>query len=140
MPYAIWSDMFSIKMPFIDNQHRKLLEIVNDFYAAIIYNMDKKDLFKILNSLIQYAETHFRDEEKIMEIAGYPPENTEEHKKIHEQMVNDIFNLHQELIQSEEKTIYELEIFLNNWLVQHILNEDKKLQPYCEKLQDFQGL
>jgi hemerythrin len=137
MTYVVWSDMFSVRMPYIDNQHKKLLEIANDFHAALKDNKDRKSLFEILNSLIHYTEEHFRDEEEIMEMAGFPAVDMESHKKIHEQLVRDIFGLHQGFTNSEEKTTHELEIFLNNWLVQHILLEDKKYEPYCENLTDY---
>lgn len=114
MPYVVWSDMFSINMPFIDNQHKKLINIVNDFHEAIHKNKGEESLFKILNALIKYAEQHFQDEERVMEFSGYPLDKKNEHKKIHEQLVMDIFRLQQEYNQSEEKTIYNLELFLNS--------------------------
>lgn len=130
--------MFSVNMPFIDNQHKKLLDIANDCHKAINDNKAKESIFLILNSLIKYAEQHFRDEEKVMKIAGYPSEKIDEHIRIHEQLVTEIFNLHQEYRQSEEKTIHELELFLNNWLIKHILTMDKEFAPYCKDIQDIE--
>ncbi len=138
MAYALWCDMFSIKVPFIDNQHKKLLNIANDFHKARNENRGKESLFEILNSLIRYAEQHFRDEERLMEAAGYPPDDIKEHKRIHEQLINDIFRLHQDFSQSAEKTVYEMEMFLNSWLIQHILITDKKLELYCRDIQYFE--
>ncbi len=138
MAYALWCDMFSIKVPFIDNQHKKLLNIANDFHKALNENRGKESLFEILNSLIRYAEQHFRDEERLMEAAGYPPDDIKEHKRIHEQLINDIFRLHQDFSQSAEKTVYEMEMFLNSWLIQHILITDKKLELYCRDIQYFE--
>jgi len=137
MSYVVWSDMFSVKMPYIDNQHKKLFEIANDFHTALEDNKGKEFLFEILNSLIHYTEEHFRDEEEIMEMAGYPAVDIESHKKNHEQLVRDIFGLHQGFTNSEEKTTHELEIFLNNWIIQHILLEDKKYGPFCANLTDY---
>lgn len=137
MTYVAWSDMFSVRIPYIDNQHKQLLETANDFHAAFKGDKDKNFLFEILNALIHYTEEHFRDEEELMEKAGYPAVDIKSHKKIHEQLVRDIFELHQGFMNSEEKTAHELEIFLNNWLVQHILLEDKKYEPFCENLTGF---
>jgi len=130
--------MFSINMPYIDNQHKKLLDIANDFHKAVYENKGGESLFKILNALIKYADQHFRDEEKVMEAADYPHDKTVEHKKIHEQLIMDIFRLQQECNQSAEKTIYELELFLNSWLINHILTTDKQLAPYCKNIQELQ--
>ena len=137
MAYVIWCDMFSINVPYIDNQHRKLIEIANNFHAALKEKKTEKNLFQTLNSLIRYAEKHFRDEEKLMEEAKYPSENFQEHKRIHEKLVEDIFELQQKFTESGAKSVYEIEVFINNWLIKHILYEDKKLQPFCELLRNF---
>ena len=90
MAYVIWCEMFSVNVPYIDNQHRKLLEIINDFHAALKEKKAENIVFQTLNSLISYAEKHFQDEEKLMEEAKYPPDDFKEHKKIHEKMGNSL--------------------------------------------------
>lgn len=137
MPYIIWSSMYSINVPYIDNQHKKLFEIVNDFYASIKNDHGRETVFRTLNSLIQYAEQHFRDEEEIMAMAKYPDEEREAHKAKHEKLVEDIFALCEELEKDKELTVEHLELFLNEWLIQHVLLTDKKLQPYCSTLKNF---
>ncbi len=134
MKYVTWCEMFSIQVPYIDNQHKKLLDIANELHAAIKSSKNKDIIFIILNSLIRYTEEHFRDEESVMELSGYPPEKIEAHKKIHEQLVKDIFALHEEFKSNDEKSLHEVEVFLNSWMIQHILTQDKKLTPYCMNL------
>ncbi|HOS97739.1 MAG TPA: bacteriohemerythrin [Deltaproteobacteria bacterium] len=134
MPYVEWCEMFSIHVPDIDRQHTRLLEIANEFHAALKANRARQTLFDILNSLIRYAEEHFRDEEKAMEAAGYPEEDLLAHRALHEQLYDDIYRLHGEFQEAREKTIHDVELFLNNWLIKHILLEDKKLSPYSEML------
>jgi hemerythrin len=50
------------------------------------------------------------------------------------QLYDDIFHLHREFQEAQEKTVHDVELFLNNWLIKHILLEDKKLAPYSDKL------
>jgi hemerythrin len=134
MPYVAWSEMFVIDKSYIDKQHQKLLEITNDFHAALKAQKGREAVFEILNALIRYVEEHFRDEEEIMQKIQYPSELTEAHKKIHEGLVGDIFKLHAEFGNAQEKTLREVEAFLSSWLIQHILIEDKKLQPYMKNV------
>ena len=134
MAFVVWSEMFAVHVPYIDNQHRRLLEIVNEFHAAVEESKNREVIFETLNALTRYAEEHFRDEEKIMEAAEYPAVDLTTHKHLHEQLVEDVFRLHKEFSDSRKKPIYELETFLNSWLIQHILLEDKKYEPYCKGL------
>lgn len=139
MAYIVWSDMYTIEVPHIDAQHRQLLDIVNNFHAVVKAEQGQKPIFEVLNSLIHYSQEHFADEEALMERSSYPPEEMEKHKEIHEKLVSDIFQLHEQLTRDSRTISYDLEIFLNEWLIQHILLVDKKLGPHCDKVRDFPG-
>ena len=137
MVYVLWSGMFSVKVPYIDAQHKKLLEITNGFHEALKENRGKKVIFEILNNLIRYTEKHFQDEEEIMDLAGYPVENIENHKIKHEELVDDIFELQSALEESDKHLLYDTESFLNNWLIKHILTIDKDYEPHCGSLNSY---
>ena len=56
MDFVTWSDKFSVKIPSIDEQHKKLVAVINELYNAmktgkttqnIIFHM-KKNLWKKL--------------------------------------------------------------------------------------------
>lgn len=140
MPYIIWCEMFNLDVPLIDSQHKELINIVNEFHNIIKTNLDTSAIFKVLNSLIRYADKHFKEEEKLMEISNYPNDKLQEHKKIHEDLVKDIFNLHDKLNQSKEFPLLEIEMFLNDWLIKHILIDDKKLKPYLTQFKDLNSI
>ena len=137
MPYIIWSDFFSVGVPFIDGQHQTLIKIVNNFYAAYKADIAIEDVFQILNKLTEYAEQHFHDEEKLMRAAKYPKEELEDHKKEHEKLLLDVFELNDQLFSGEKKVVFNIEVFLNGWLIKHILESDKKYQPYCKVVKNF---
>lgn len=127
MPYFIWSEQFAVKVPLIDDQHRELLKIANQFYDAVKTKRDQDTIFQTLNALIRYAEQHFRDEEDLMAELGIPEAAIDEHHSIHERLIEEIFQLQMEMGGSEETTIHDLEQFLTQWAVNHILHEDKKI-------------
>lgn len=134
MEYVVWSEMFSTRVPYIDNQHKKLLDIVNEFHGALKEKMGEDILFQILNSLIRYAEEHFRDEETVMDMTGYPADEALSHRKLHEELVEEIFALNENLKGPEKKSLQDIEVFLNGWLIRHILIQDKKLASYAGHL------
>ena len=138
MSYIVWCDLFQVNVPYIDNQHKALVRIVNNFHECLKNGECESKLFSTLNKLTNYAEEHFKDEEDIMDLSHYPTTEFEQHKKDHEKLILEIFELNQHLQDGNEKTLFEVEFFLNNWLIKHILESDKLYQPYCSKIVNFQ--
>jgi hemerythrin-like metal-binding protein len=123
-----WCDLFRIGIPTIDKQHQSLIDIINDFHSQMNQGVRGKLIFETLNRLISYAQNHFSSEEDLLEKFGYPDGLLSDHKKKHEQLVQDIFSLNEDLENSRLSSMEEIEKFLLNWLVLHILIEDKKFK------------
>lgn len=130
MDYITWCKLFSVKIPTIDQQHRRLFDIINDFHEGIRNNEPREFIFDTLNELIQFTDYHFQDEIRLLAASHYPKDQLEKHKEIHEKLILDIFELHRKYTQNEPQTLYEIEAFLNNWIIRHVLEVDKKYQPF----------
>jgi len=137
MPFIVWTEFFSTGVTYVDKQHKQLVEIANEFHSNVLNNVNKTTLFSTLNKLIAYAEEHFSDEELIMQKAGVSSEHLENHKKLHEELTLSIFDLNAELGSGEQKTVSDIENFLNEWLIKHILEEDKKMVPFSSKIKNY---
>ncbi|GAB4132523.1 MAG: hypothetical protein Fur0015_06030 [Ignavibacteriales bacterium] len=137
MQFIVWSDFFSTGVNYIDRQHKRLIDIANEFHSSVKNNANKSTMFSILNNLVSYAEEHFTDEEAVMQKAGVPEEHFNYHKELHEKLTLSVFELNAELEKGETKTLNEIENFLNEWLIKHILEEDKKLVPYSAKIRNY---
>ena len=124
MDFVVWNDKFSVKVSSIDEQHKKLVAVINDLYNAMKAGKTKEQMGKILGDLIDYTKYHFSYEEKLMEKAGY--KDIEEHKKQHVAFVNKI----SETLDSYKagKLIMSIDIcnFLQDWLIHHIQGTDQK--------------
>jgi hemerythrin len=125
-----WCDLFRIGIPAIDSQHQGLIDIANTFHLQMTREFKSKPIFETLNRLIAYAQDHFSAEEDLLEKQGFPKELLAEHKEKHEQLVEDIFSLNEDLVNGRISTMGEIETFLVNWLVLHILIEDKKIRDH----------
>lgn len=136
MPYAIWSDMYKLDVPAIDAQHRQLLDIINHFHGAVKSGSKPSLIFETLNALIHYVQMHFAAEEAIMDQPCYPVETAKQHKVLHERLVTDIFKLQEQLTGTGNTIVYDLEAFLNSWLIQHILLVDKHLGACLSQRKD----
>ena len=118
-----WSEAYSVHVVSIDNQHRKLFDLMNDVYQLVI-SAQLDNLNKPLDELIAYAKKHLFDEEKILESVNYP--DLAAHKKVHVKLLTDLDNLYIQAKTGNIHKLFELVMFLKNWLVDHIYKVDMK--------------
>lgn len=123
----IWKDSYSIGMDLIDAQHKHLFEIGNQAYALLKNGLkiDKYDeIVLIIEDLSNYTKYHFRCEEEYMIEINYP--GYENQKKEHNDFIEkiDSIQLHN-IDENQQKYIEELLDFIFNWVLEHILKEDK---------------
>jgi hemerythrin len=113
----IWSEKFSIHNEEIDSQHKRLFDLYNrvQFFAE-----DENDKFRTLDALTEYASFHFADEEKFMLSIGYPEEEFQKHKRMHESYL-------ESLSQLKSEPLWKTLDFFREWLLTHILAEDTKI-------------
>jgi hemerythrin len=132
MDFIVWCDLFKIGHPIIDEQHQKLIKIVNRFHNEM--QKKEKDLLipDTLNNLIKYVEFHFDEEIKIFQKKDYPDAEIIRHSDIHENIVKDIFKLNERFSQGKYDSIVEVERFVADWIVLHILQEDMKFKYHLK--------
>lgn len=120
--YMEWTPTFETGVKLIDDEHRELVAILNEFHLALAKNLGDVIAFTTLNKLIRYAEKHFADEEALMAKARYPAMRT--HVEEHAELMAQVFELNGRLTRREEALSMELFEFLRAWLVEHILGSD----------------
>jgi hemerythrin len=140
MRFIEWCDLLSIGHPTIDEQHQSLFEIINKFHHEIINRFPSKVIFETLNHLIGYAQYHFKTEEELLEKHKYPDDSLMDHKAKHENLVLDIFRLNEDLAKDQMHSKNEIEKFLTNWLILHILIEDRKFKDHLDNSSILQGV
>ncbi len=122
-----WSDTFSVKIQSIDEQHRKLFNMINDLNNAIKENNEKEKIGIILKDLISYTKSHFVFEENMMikhDYHGY-----KWHKTIHDDLIFEVSKIVKRFDEGQDIVAKELLNFLLKWLVEHIGGVDKQYSP-----------
>ena len=124
-----WNDAkMSIGIKLIDDEHKQLLDIINDLGTSIHKNAQKDDILIIVDRLIDYAKYHFSREEEYFDKFNY--EDTVEHKKQHDIFIEKFEKIKHDL--NEEKKICSIIVsedvflYLVEWLLYHIVGSDKK--------------
>jgi hemerythrin len=123
-----WSPAFSVNVKKFDDQHKKLVELVNQLHDAMKAGEGNTMLGVVLQSLISYTGTHFADEEKMMQANAYP--DLARHKAAHENLVKQVLELQKKAQAGGGVITLTVMNFLKDWLVTHIQGEDKKYGHY----------
>ena len=125
MSFIQWKDSFSVGVEEIDNQHKKLIQILAGFRAAVQERKGKEAVEATINEMADYAIMHFSTEEKHMLKADYPDYGT--HKSEHDNFVEEILSFRKAFTEGKITLCMQVLTFLSRWLSDHILDTDKKL-------------
>ena len=124
-----FDDAFLTGVLEIDDQHRNLIDLVNEASNDLIDNANPKNLKLIAQELLSYAIYHFETEERLMAEYGYRDrENSdaEAHIRSHREFSAKVVILQEALRNREHVDADELLDFLVRWVTEHILGTDKK--------------
>ena len=123
MAMVEWDDAYSVDIQEIDEQHKCLVEIMNELYTALANKSNRDQVSDVLNKLVEYTKVHFAVEETLMRIFHY--EDYEAHKAIHDKIVEQVLVYHGKFQAGDDKVGMELLMFLKDWLFDHINKVDK---------------
>lgn len=132
----IWNDSYLTGIERIDEQHKVLVSTLNEANARLSLKVTRELLEKITRDLLSYALYHFETEETLMQeydYAGLSSEEEARHRQEHRSFSQQIVALRDGLRDGRLISREELLSFLNNWLVNHILNTDKRLGEFLKQ-------
>lgn len=126
-----WSDDLSVQVTEIDNQHKKLIDIINSLHEAMLEKKSKEMLAGILDELAAYTVYHFSTEEKYMTEFNYI--GLLSHKKEHDAFVSKTESFISAYQSNKLGLSMELMSFLRDWVSNHIKGTDKKYSGVFNK-------
>ena len=118
---------YKIGVELIDEQHKKLFELADKAYMLLKndFALDKYDkIVEIIEELKDYTIFHFKSEEEYMESINYKRLFTQkiEHAEFIKKL--DAIDL-KNVDENQDESLVEMLNFLNDWLTEHILRNDK---------------
>jgi hemerythrin len=126
-----WDDIYSVDIQEIDEQHKCLIQIMNELYVALA-NRSKPELVgDVLDKLVDYTRIHFAVEETLMRMFHY--DNYDGHKAIHDKIVARVEEFQGKFHMGDTHVGMELLMFLRDWLFDHINKVDKSYVPTFHK-------
>lgn len=121
-----WNDDLSVGIAEIDDDHQKLVKYLNDLFVACSVGQGPAILRKTLCQVQRYTREHFAHEEDYMRKVGYA--DLESHRASHAELISELDDLIDAFEHSADHDLSNKTMqFLEDWLLHHILIEDKKV-------------
>jgi len=128
--YVKWSSSYSVGIKLIDEQHKGLLQFVNDIFNHATGNQwEELAFFKdAIRQAATYVKIHFATEERYMKATKYP--GYIEHKKEHEAFIVNVLKSAKDYEAGKRLTLMHFGHYLKDWVLSHIALMDKKYSEY----------
>jgi hemerythrin len=123
-----WKDAYSVGIESIDQQHKKLINLINMLQTTVDYSTGEEFERECLAAVVDYTKTHFVYEEGLMSKYGYP--DFEAHKAQHQKMIDRVNDLLATYEERPESTMKDALDFLKQWLIRHINGTDKQYSDF----------
>ena len=128
-----WSDEYATGVANIDDQHKMIFKMAEDFRTALDEGGGERVYRDMLESLDLYVRTHFGYEERCMDKYACPV--AEGNKKAHARFVEVLSKFQQRYKSSgfDRADARDLVDTVDKWLADHICRIDTRLKDYVEE-------
>lgn len=131
MAYFEWGDDMVIDNGPIDQDHHKLVDLVNELHTATTRGEGQSVVSKIMSELIFYTRDHLVREEQEMERVGFP--DLVEHKRSHALFMEGLNQLVDKQAKGSITVASQLSTLLRDWLSIHIRRSDHGLRVHLKR-------
>jgi hemerythrin len=126
-----WYKMYSVNDNDLDKHHKTLLDIVNRMHNNWSGHDKANCLDSLIEELVSFSNYHFIAEEQHLRDIGY--KDIDKHIFEHRSFKQRIFQLQQVFHKNKPKVTEELIEVLVNWLLHHVIVEDKKYAVHLNR-------
>jgi hemerythrin len=124
-----WESIYSVNVKELDEQHKKMFEIINRVYGLTEKSLEDQESLEIIKELKDYGNNHLDTEEKYFKKFNYP--EMDSHIAQHNDYKKRILEMENSLKDLEGKEAYkELSDFLQDWWLGHIQNVDQEYSDF----------
>ncbi|MEO5365400.1 MAG: bacteriohemerythrin [Magnetococcus sp. WYHC-3] len=113
----------TIHVNAMDNQHKHLLDLGSRVLEALEQHWNRESITDAVDSLIAYTQFHYQEEENLLRLYQYP--DLDAHRARHRRLLEQVRDL-SDAMKRRVITSSQFGDFFRNWMVDHILGEDRK--------------
>ena len=122
MPLMTWTDKLGVGVKVLDEDHKKLIDLLNQLDDGMKKGKGKETLGKVLDGLVKLHQVPLRPRRRIFAKTGYPSAT---HKKEHDDLVKQVLELQARYRSGELALSLATVEFVKNWLINHIQGATK---------------
>ena len=113
----------------IEQQHQQLVRLFNKLNDAVKNRTSRKEIYQIIDDVIEFTRLHFEAEELLMLQSGYP--EIEAHREKHKQLISEALHLKAKLDYVGDEMFTD---WFTHWpfarVLAHIQYADKQIKDY----------
>jgi hemerythrin-like metal-binding protein len=128
IPYIKWEPAYSVTVEHIDEQHRKLFDIVNDLIDEV--QMGSNRLLPIIRDLVHYVSVHFHNENMVMMKSSYP--GFDKHNQEHRQFTEKVEEFLESYKQGDTDLGLKMIIYMKEWIFSHTTRLDMEYAAHLK--------
>ena len=125
-----WTDEFSVGVARMDEQHRRLIRMINRLLQKPEATTQSESISDLLTEMTGYASEHFRAEEELMSEYGYP--RLEDQRLQHKEFRRKTVDFCSATTIGASSVPNTMLTYLREWLVHHILREDMEYKSFFQ--------
>ena len=128
-----WDNSYSVGNDTIDEQHKKLFKLVNEFNENSNSLINSESISKLLKGLKEYIIFHFKTEEMYLRLCNFP--YFMQHKKEHERFIEKVNDIEHRFVNGYDTKTDEISNFFTSWIKHHIKGSDAKYAAYITDIE-----
>ena len=129
-----WKNDFSVGIKELDDQHRSFFDILNRLGEASGGRKGMEVVGPVLRELKEYSRHHFTEEENWLKIIGFP--GLPHQKQQHAFFIAQVTDLQEKFSKGDGNIPVSTLEFLRDWLLSHILENDKKYGTFMHEVRE----
>lgn len=138
MDELVWDEGMSVGNDSLDKDHKQLIAIIARLMSAKNDPLEQTNIEDIFEQLESYCQSHFTKEEALLVKIGY--QQLAQHQQSHQKFISQIPQLKQQWLAEDsdlEAVKDKIILFLQQWLIKHILEEDLDYAPAIHCYNEF---
>ena len=113
-----WQERLSIPFPSIDEEHKMLFDLINEFYQSLTTHNRTEQILNLFTQLRSYAQLHFENEETLMLKHKYP--RLDIHQVEHQLFIEKIDEFEKQYKNGRLFLTFEMTNYLKEWITHHV--------------------
>lgn len=125
-PLIAWTDTMTNKVIELNEQHKRIVLMVDQLYVGLRTDKPKKEIKELLKMLVDYTSWHFSNEERYFEQFGF--EFSNKHCADHKEFVSHLNDFRKKYQAGRIKFYDDVMRYIKNWIEDHFANADRKYE------------